>query len=850
MKKRIPLLAAFLVPLLIIIIICIDHEVYPFGDRCILHIDMYHQYCPFFTELMEKLKTGGSPFYSWNIGLGADFVSLYAYYLASPLNWLLILCPREHVIEFMTILVVLKIALCGLTFACYLQVHFGLESAGDEKKGKQNIAAFGTAIFGTAYALSAFMAAYAWNIMWTDCMVLAPLIILGLERLIKEGRPLLYYVTLALSILSNYYISIMICIFLVIWFFLYWLEHRETGIFAWLRFAGYSLLAGGTGAVLIIPTAIVLGYSGASGVSFPESMEWYFNIMAELARHLVTTEVYTGDSHWPNIYCGVFVLVLFVLYLLNQRISWKRKLPRVLLVVLFVLSFSNNILDFIWHGLHFPTSLPGRQTFLYVFVLLMISFEAFLHLRENKRWHVAVAAAVSAVFLLVSYRVSDPEMMERQVFVTSGIFIGCYLVLVAGYLLGNAKVKKIMLGIGCFAVVAELTLNYDVTGLDTVSRTSYVEDLADYRAVLEEAEADMEEADVLFYRTEELERKTKNDAALSGYRSATQFSSLMNLNVSHFYQKVGMEGGKNFYAISGETPLFSAMLSIRYVLADNGLEENPFRTLVAQSGNTYLYENTYVLPLGFMMGEDVIDAWNYKEAGDIEAQNELAYLLGGAEPMLVPVPSVSEAGESSFTAETDGFYYATYEKTSISNLTEETSDGRSRSYSKVSHGYTLDLGYCKAGTEVKVKNTAGEMLDMTVYQLNPDTVKTAYDTLNRQTLELTSFSDDRITGTIDVTEGGRLIFSIADEAGWTLYVDGEETEPESFGEAFLSVHLEPGQHEIGLRYETPGFRLGAGISAGCLGLFLAAVLARRKKGLARRAGTPSSGGTKSRICIR
>ena len=116
MKKRGPLLAAFCIPLLITLIICVNREIYPFGDQCMLHIDMYHQYCPFFTELMEKLKTGGSPFYSWNIGLGADFVSLYAYYLASPLNWLLILWPRGYVIEFMTVLSILKIALSGLTF--------------------------------------------------------------------------------------------------------------------------------------------------------------------------------------------------------------------------------------------------------------------------------------------------------------------------------------------------------------------------------------------------------------------------------------------------------------------------------------------------------------------------------------------------------------------------------------------------------------------------------------------------------------------------------------------------------------------------------------------------------------
>lgn len=262
MKKRGPLLAAFCIPLLITLIICVNREIYPFGDQCMLHIDMYHQYCPFFTELMEKLKTGGSPFYSWNIGLGADFVSLYAYYLASPLNWLLILWPRGYVIEFMTVLSILKIALSGLTFTYYLGEHFHVwQDAGNaaavtrtEKKTAvrlpADVASYAAALCGAAYALCAFMAAYAWNLMWTDCMVLAPLVILGLERLIRDNRPGLYYVSLAVCILSNYYISIMICIFLVLWFLLYWMEHRASGYRAWIRFAWYSLLAGATGAVL------------------------------------------------------------------------------------------------------------------------------------------------------------------------------------------------------------------------------------------------------------------------------------------------------------------------------------------------------------------------------------------------------------------------------------------------------------------------------------------------------------------------------------------------------------------------------------------------------------------------
>ena len=94
-QSRIMYLCAFGLPVLISILICICRGVYPFGRNCILHIDMYHQYEPFFTEFLDKLRNGSSLMYSYRLGLGSDFISLFAYYLASPLNWLVVLCPSS-----------------------------------------------------------------------------------------------------------------------------------------------------------------------------------------------------------------------------------------------------------------------------------------------------------------------------------------------------------------------------------------------------------------------------------------------------------------------------------------------------------------------------------------------------------------------------------------------------------------------------------------------------------------------------------------------------------------------------------------------------------------------------------
>ena len=65
--------------------------------------------------------------------------------------------------------------------------------------------------------------------MWLDCILLFPVIMQGLERLVKEKKGILYCISLGVSILSNYYISIMICMFMVIYYFcLLILEGRKS----------------------------------------------------------------------------------------------------------------------------------------------------------------------------------------------------------------------------------------------------------------------------------------------------------------------------------------------------------------------------------------------------------------------------------------------------------------------------------------------------------------------------------------------------------------------------------------------------------------------------------------------
>lgn len=137
---------AFLIPVIILAALYYVRDIFPFGSNCYLRSDMYHQYAPFFSEFWHKIRSGESLTYSWDIGMGTNFTSLFAYYLASPANWLIALFPQRSMIEIMNAMIIVKLAAASVSFAYYIAKHFHTKSCS-------------IALFGTFYALSGFVAA-------------------------------------------------------------------------------------------------------------------------------------------------------------------------------------------------------------------------------------------------------------------------------------------------------------------------------------------------------------------------------------------------------------------------------------------------------------------------------------------------------------------------------------------------------------------------------------------------------------------------------------------------------------------------------------------------------------------
>lgn len=797
------LLAAFFVPIIIMIIIFAQRGIFPFGEESFLRTDMYHQYAPFFSEFRYKLSHGSSLLYSWDIGMGVNFAALYAYYLASPLNWLLIFCHQNYVIEFMTYMIVFKIGLSGLSFAWYLRKHYKTND-------------FGIAFFAIFYALSGYMAAYSWNIMWLDCILLFPLIMLGLERLVQEKKFFLYCITLGLSILSNYYISIMICIFMVFYFLaLLILEDNKTwkkALIHIIHFAFFSLVAGGLAAVVLLPEIYALQMTASSDFNFPQTFSAYFSIFDMLARHLPAVETEIGLDHWPNIYCGVAVLMFFLLYLGSRQIRQKEKIVMCSLLLFFFASFSINVLNFIWHGFHYPNSLPCRQSFIYVFLMLMVCYHVYIHLNATPWKHVVMAFFASVIFVLMAQKLINDEAYHFSVFYVSIVFLGIYAGIISLYQKGVSRNVLVLITLG--VVSLEAAVNTTVTSVTTTSRTAYVKDNEAVRKLTESLKPNDS-----FYRIERENRKTKNDGAWMNFPSVSLFSSTANADLSQFFKKLGCESSTNAYSITGSTPLMDALFAVKYTLTSEDRADDEISTKISSEENVFLRENTYALPLGFMVPYDVENNWQLDLTNPAEVQNDLSVVLG-ASPVLEEVPSEIDGTSFTFTPETGGDYYVFVSNKKVEKVTVSVGE-ESKEYDNIDRGYLLDLGQLEAGEPVTLKNNDNDQdLVAAAYRFLPEGLESVYDVLTKSPLKIDTWTDTQIKGTVDAERAGLLYMSIPYDKGWTIKVDGETVEAYKIFDTFLSVHLTAGTHEISLEYMPQGLEAGAFITAGSVLILL------------------------------
>ncbi len=823
LKFRLGYVLSFLIPVIVLAGIFIGREVYPFGDNIYLRSDCYHQYAPFYKELYRKITEGGNLTYSWNIGMGVNFTALYGYYLASPVNLLLgIIAPTGNILFTMDLLIVIKTGLCGLTCGYYLHKRFN----------HSTISFAAVSIF---YALSSYMAAFSWNIMWLDCLLLLPLIILGLDRLVDENKYFLYTITLGISIFSNYYISIMICIYLVAYFIYRMVTTDMTDLKKFfitriLTFTKASLIAGGIGACMILPEIAALSYTVSGEFNFPEQWSNYFSILDMLSRSLMNVEVSIFNAHDPNLYCTVAVFMFVPLYFFCDKISKKEKIGNAVLIFFFFTCFNMNIPNYIFHGFHFPNSLPARESFIYIFLLITIVYQTLIHIRDftSKQVYGCFFGGVAVMLLIEELYVDSTYTFE--IVYMSILFLVFYLIIAA--CLRNTKINRTFMIYVLFIVcIAEATINSDHES--SYKPTGYSAYLEDNQAI-EDLVAGIEDDD--FYRIEKLNRKTKNDAAWNDYKGVSIFSSTANGFFTDYLGSLGFEKSTNAYSYYGSTPFTSALLSVKYVISNKLIEEPYLMTLYDynEGASRYLYKLDYSLPLGFMIPSDFKDNWVYEGNNPFAVQNSFVEAATGYTDMFTQVYARSEGSYTTIeTSEAcDLYIYVTNYVDSI-NWHATANDGTviSGNASGLNHRQIVHIGDVPAGTAVTVSTTDSDVssLQLYAYAFHQDVFELTFNALASEGLVIEEYDDTSIKGTITSSADGLMYTSIIYDRGWSAYIDGEEVEITSINDALVAIPVPAGTHTIELKYWPTNLTPGLLITFASIAILVLLIVMDKKK---------------------
>ena len=815
-KENMVYFLSFGLPILMMLGIFIFQGIFPFGKNSFMYSDMYHQYVPFLTEFWEKVHRGESLAYTFRIGLGTNFTAIYAYYLASPVYWLSLLVPKAYLADFMTYMIVLKIGLCGFTFSYYLCKHF-------QSKDLRFV------WFALFYAMSGYIAAYNWNHMWMDCIVLAPIVILGLEELILSGKCKRYILFLAACIFTNYYLSILFCIFLVLYFlmvlFTNGLSFRQKAK-AFFRFSVSSLLAGGMTGVLLIPVMYAMQATGFHDFSFPRSIEVYFNLLEMLARHVPMLQTERGLDHWPNIYCGVLVFILIPMYIFHKNITVRQKAGHLILLSVFLLSFSVNILNYIWHGFNYPNSLPARQSFLYIFVILTMGCEVVYRQKENGKVQ-TVLGVVSGCLLLAACGIFvTTDGLTVQVMASAWIFLAGYFILkvVFAVIYGKKGWQRIENWAILLLVCAECVLNMTYTSVDTISRNFYLNRQKEYEsmtALIQEREPEQ-----VFYRMDNLDQMTKNDGALAGFCSLSVFSSTTNRTIRNIYDKMGMGGSKVSYYHRGATPFAESLFSMKYLLTDQYEPDTELYKKIGETENFYLYENRYALPIGFYADTALKESWDriltQSNSSALSIQKTMVHALNVDEELFSFLnDEIIEEAEDSITVSVKGAGY-------LYGLVSSEPEGKvflacgeeEQELKNVSDENLLRIGYFEAGDTFTIHSEEGEQIWIRIYRLQEQAYEQAMNRLLQYGFAAREVSAGNITGTVEAPSDGYVIFTVPAEKGWCVSVDGENTDYDLFAQGLIAVPVSRGEHEIRMQYKVPGLALGAGVSLTAFLLFV------------------------------
>lgn len=557
-KRWKAVILSMILPIIVQLGIYVVWGQFPFGDNSLLIWDMEWQYAPFFAHLHDILRRDASALYSFSRAIGGNMFSVAAYYLISPFNLLFYFFDAEHIYIGILIVTLLKVGASGMSMYCFLC------------RKKQ---CFDAILFSTAYALSAYMVGYQFNLLWLDALIFLPMVARGIEQIIDRGKFVLYTISISFAIITNFYMGYIICFFSVLYFLYYFfsITRRENILKIVTVYGISSVIGGGISAWIALPTWYVL-QRGKNDISLSVLKDFhtifsYTDLFDACFAGTVSTEQITDGR--PLIYCGVLTLMMAMCWIVLGKESLRKRVLYLLLLGFIVLSFNYYNLNCLWHAFNYPVGSPYRFSFIYIFLLLDIAhkgYHSLLDQQTHNRTKALIGSGLILIIILIARRNTFVVRGQKDVLYSNIFLIVSYL-----WLLLFGRKKKVGMYLVTIVLCLELLFNADQLyssswQYDSVSVTGYNQYMEEIMPLVEKVKEDRAGARCVITQHE---YRTGNDPFLFNLYGLDSYTSVEEEKTIWIGKRWGLSSSMlwGIYYENEIPEAIKALLGVKYIIS-------------------------------------------------------------------------------------------------------------------------------------------------------------------------------------------------------------------------------------------------------------------------------------------
>lgn len=337
--------------------------------------DYMTQQIPFIKE-SRRMFLSGTPFWSWNTFLGANYLGSYSFYVyGSPFFWPLVILPERFLGTGLAAMFVLKHGVAAWTAFLYLKKHVRSEL----------YAAAGSFM----YAFSFFSMDSTFYYHFLDVIALFPLVLYFTDEVLDNGKTYLLFLVSLVNALVNYYFYIGTSIFFLIYLIVRVCSSEKYKFKDGFRCLMFYGLGGLAAAVILLPSALTLLETDKATSSHKNmllagvyAIPHIFKIIKGLilpSEGILSSAVGFNYAQYcsTTAFLPLFGAFFWITELKGKSKTWSTRLMKICLLIT-VIPFGNGLFNL------FSNMRYTRWWYCLVLILVLVSINVIENLQQSE----------------------------------------------------------------------------------------------------------------------------------------------------------------------------------------------------------------------------------------------------------------------------------------------------------------------------------------------------------------------------------------------------------------------------------------------------------------------------------